>query len=114
MKGEVLMFLEEFPHKVMVLKLTRVPDGGGGYTEGWTESHSFYGFLDTPSSKEIYQAEQLQHPFDRNLFYPYGEDLTTSHRVECEGDTYELASKPMDQGGQHEVMKVNLRLVNDG
>jgi len=105
--------LDEFPHEVTIFKYQeKQSDGGGGYLPAkWVESHRFNGFLDTPESNEIYQAEQLNHPFNRYLYYPYGENLTIANRVKCEGEIYELASNPMDQGGQHEVMKVALRLV---
>ncbi|MCJ0932925.1 phage head closure protein [Virgibacillus halodenitrificans] len=111
---------EEFPHQVIFQVYTEPQsDGGGGYlpgTGGWfnLDQEDFYGFLDTPKSGEIYQAQQLQHPFDRYLFYPYRTDIKTDMRVTCEGDTYELVGKPLDQGGQHEIMKVSLRLVANG
>lgn len=109
---------DEFPHKVVFKKENQPEsDGGGGYvpgTGGWNniDINDFYGFLDTPSSREIYQAHQLQHPFDRYLYYPYRTDITTDMHIECEGDTYEIVGKPLDQGGQHEIMRVSLRLIN--
>lgn len=106
--------MDEFPHGVAFRSYTEPqPDGGGGYIPGgYVDYITIDGFLDTPTSNEIYQAQQLQHPFDRNLFYPYRTDITTSMHVVCEGDTYEIVGKPLDQGGQHEVMRVSLRLVN--
>ncbi|WP_245153939.1 phage head closure protein [Jeotgalibacillus proteolyticus] len=112
--------MEEFPHEVIIQVHTEpVSDGGGGYlpgTGGWmnVDTDDFFGFLDTPTSREIYEAHQLQHPFDRNLYYPYRTDITPKMRVVCEGDIYEIVSKPMDQGGQNEIMKVPLRLVSPG
>ncbi|MBD1223290.1 phage head closure protein [Virgibacillus halodenitrificans] len=110
--------MNEFPHEVEFQSYTPPqPDGGGGYlpgTGGWTTFNKIDGFLDTPTSNEIYQAQQLQHPFDRYLYYPYRTDIKTDMRVTCEGDTYELVGKPLDQGGQHEVMKVSLRLLANG
>jgi len=106
--------MDEFPHKV-IFKVETPPksDGGGGWIPGgWETYDEIDGFLDTPKSNEIFQAQQLQHPFDRQLYYPYRTDIKTTMRVVCEGDTYELASKPLDQGGQHEIMKVNLRLID--
>jgi len=108
--------MDEYPHKVVFL-VEQEPesDGGGGWIPSiWEEldQDDFYGFLDTPSSKEIYQAQQMQHPFDRYLYYPYRTDISTLMRVFCEGDTYELTGKPLDQGGQHEIMRVALSLID--
>lgn len=106
--------MDEFPHKVEFKIMGEpVSDGGGGFLPGeWETYDEIGGFLDTPKSSELFQAQQLHHPFDRHLYYPYRTDIKTTMRVVCEGDTYELASKPLDQGGQHEIMKVNLRLIN--
>ncbi|KIL46159.1 phage head closure protein [Jeotgalibacillus campisalis] len=110
--------MHEFPHEVIYKVYSKPnPDGGGGFipgSGGWVTRDVDEGFLDTPSSNEIYQAQQLQHPFDRNLYYPYRTDITPGMRVVCEGDTYEVVSKPMDQGGQNEIMKVPLKLVSPG
>jgi hypothetical protein len=34
-------------------------------------------------------------------------------RITYEGETYELAGRPEDQGGQHEIMRVVLKLVDN-
>lgn len=101
----------EYPHTVIFKTLTKISDGAGGYVQNWTPTLTIQGFLDTPSSREIFTAQQLQNPLDRNLYYAYRVDINAKMRCECEGDTYELIGKPMDQGGQHEVMKVSLKLV---
>lgn len=108
------MPLDEYPHEVVFLKKTKVSDGGGGYVTGWKEELSFNGFLDTPSSRDLFTANQLTKPFDCSLYYPYRKDVTTDMRCQCEGDTYEIVGRPEDQGGQHEIMKVSLKLVNNG
>ncbi|WP_164670964.1 phage head closure protein [Virgibacillus doumboii] len=109
--------MNEFPHNVTFLTFSDPePDGGGGYipgTGGWKTYDTIEGFLDTPTSEQIYKAHQLQHPFDRYLFFLYRTDITVAMRVKCESDTYELVGKPLDQGGQHEVMRVSLRLIPD-
>jgi len=106
--------LIEFPHELAILiESEPTPDGGGGYKKGeWIVYDEIKGFMDTPSSHEVFQAHQLQHPFDRHLYYPYRKDINSNMRVLFDGDTYEFVGKPMDQGGQQEVMKANLRLIN--
>lgn len=106
----------EFPHDVaFLIKGKKIPDGGGGWLLGeWATYDESVGFLDTPKSEAIYRAQQANHPFDRQLYFPYRTDITTKMRVVCEGDTYELVGKPLDQGGQNEIMRVDLRLLADG
>ena len=102
---------DEYPHHVAFQSLIKVPDGAGGFKPTWTTVLHIQGFLDTPSGREIFQAMQLQTPLDRNLYYPYRTDVNEKMRCTCDGETYELIGKPQDQGGQHEIMKVPLKLV---
>ena len=105
----------EFPHEVTFQTASKVSDGAGGKITTWINNGLvFGGFLDTPSSKEVFTAQQLQNPLDRYLYYPYRTDVDPKMRCTCEGDTYELVGRPLDQGGQHEVMKVALKLVPHG
>ena len=108
------MYQDEYPHEVEFQTFTKVSDGAGGNTKTWLKVLKFNGFMDTPSSKEIYRAHQLNNPLDRNLYYPYRTDIDPKMRCLFEGDTYELVGRPQDQGGQHEVMKVALKLVPNG
>lgn len=105
------MLQDEYPHTVTFQSLKKVSDGAGGYVEKWSNVLTLTCFMDTPSSREIFQAMQLQNPLDRNLYYPYRTDVNEKMRCTFEGETYELIGKPQDQGGQHEVMKVPLKLV---
>lgn len=108
------MLQDEYPHAVVFQTFTKVSDGAGGYTRTWETALTFQGFLDTPESRETFTAQQLKNPLDRNLYYPYRTDVNASMRCFCEGDTYEVVGKPQDQGGQHEVMKVPLKLIVNG
>lgn len=105
---------DEYPHDVVFQVFTKVSDGAGGSTKSWKNTLYIKGFLDTPSSREIFQAMQLHAPLDRNLYFPYRNDVNETMRCTCEGDQYELIGKPQDQGGQHEIMKVPLKLVSNG
>ena len=108
------MLHDEYPHTVTFWEQRKIPDGAGGNEIGWASVLSIQGFLDTPNSREIFIAQQRENPLDRNLYYPYRTDINENMRCSCEGDTYELVGKPQDQGGQHEVMKVALKLVKNG
>lgn len=105
------MLYDEYPHMVTFQTFAKVPDDAGGHEQLWTDVLTISAFMDTPSSKELFTAMQLQNPLDRNLYYPYRTDINEKMRCICEGEMYELIGKPQDQGGQHEVMKAPLKLV---
>lgn len=108
------MELDEYPHEVTFLVQTKVPDGSGGYKIEWTPVLTILAFMDTPTSREIFQAQQLQNPLDRNLYYAYRNDIHVNMRCTFLAETYELVGKPQDQSSQKEVMKVPLKLVANG
>jgi SPP1 family predicted phage head-tail adaptor len=105
---------DEFPHAVTFKQLQTVPDGGGGSTKVWVDYATIDGFMDTPSSREVYEAHQLNNPLDRHLYYPHRTDISTTMRVLYESETYEVTGRPQDQGGMQEVMRLPLRLVMNG
>lgn len=102
---------DEFPHNVKLKTFTKVSDGAGGYTSKWTALKTINAFVDTPSSKERLIAQQAQNPLDRYMYFPYGEEVLSSMRIEFDRETYEIAGRPEDQGGQREIMRVALKLA---
>jgi SPP1 family predicted phage head-tail adaptor len=108
------MLHDEFPHSITVLKKNPIQDKMGGIIdERWGPSFEMKGFMDTPSSRERYEAQQLKNPLDRYLFYPYRTDIDSAMRITYEDEMYELAGRPEDQGGQHEIMRVALKLIDN-
>lgn len=105
------MLYDEFPHEVEVLVKKKISDGAGGSVTSWIPTFAINGFMDTPTSKERFEALQLQNPLDRFLYYPYRTDIKTEMRIRHEVETYELSGRPEDQGGQQEIMRVALKLV---
>lgn len=102
---------DEFPHTVEVVEKKRISDGAGGFKTEWFPVETIEAFVDTPTSKEQYYAHQLGNPLQRYMYYPYRTDLTSSMRLRYEGEIYAFAGRPEDQGGQHEIMRVALKLV---
>ncbi|MBY0157274.1 phage head closure protein [Cytobacillus oceanisediminis] len=108
------MLSDEFPHSVTFWEQRNIPDGGGGHEKGYAAVLQINGFMDTPSSREVYEAQKLDNPLERVLYYPYRTDITTDMRVSFESETYEITGRPQDQGGQHEIMRLPLRLIANG
>lgn len=104
---------DEFPHEVEVVQKKKVSDGAGGFKTQWFPVEEIEAFVDTPTSKEQYYAKQLGNSLERYMYYEYRTDLTSSMRLRYEGEIYAFAGRPEDQGGQHEIMRVALKLVTE-
>ncbi|WP_439650150.1 phage head closure protein [Bacillus altitudinis] len=95
---------EEFPHEITFQKLEKVLDGGGGYTELYVDHLTIPARVTSVSSREFYQAQQLQYPVDHNVYFEYREDIDNNMRIKYENKILTLKSSPIDQGGEHEIM----------
>lgn len=104
---------DELPHEVEVMQKKKVSDGAGGFKTEWVLVETIDAFVDTPTSKERFYAQQLDNPLERYMYYEYRTDLTSKTRLRYEGEIYEFAGRPEDQGGQHEKMRVALKLVTE-
>lgn len=103
--------MNEFPHTVEIVEKRKVPDGAGGSTTTWVTVATLEAFVDTPTSKEQYYAQQLNNPLSRYMYYQYRTDLTSAMQLRYENEIYAFAGRPEDQGGMHEKMRVALKLV---
>ncbi|MGG2111917.1 phage head closure protein [Lysinibacillus pakistanensis] len=107
------MLYAEFPHEVEVVEKRTTADDSGDRKTQWIPIDTIESFVDTPTSKEKLLAHQVQNPLDRYMYYPYRTDLKSDMRLRYEGEIYAFAGRPEDQGGQHEIMRVALKLVID-
>lgn len=108
------MHNDEFPHEVTLWEQRNIPDGGGGHEKGFTAVLTINVFMDTPSSRETYEAQKLNNPLDRVMYFPFRTDIKSDMRVTYLDETYEIVGRPQDQGGQGEIMRLPLRLVPNG
>lgn len=95
---------EEFPHEITFQKLEKVPDDGGGYNEKYVDHLTISARVTSVTSREFYQAQQLQYPVDHNVYFEYREDIEKTMRIKYENKILTLKSSPIDQGGEHEIM----------
>lgn len=105
------MLYDEFPHVVEVVEKRTTTDDTGDRETKWIPVDTIEAFVDTPTSKEKLLAHQVQNPLDRYMYYPYRTDLKSDMRLKYENEIYAFAGHPEDQGGQHEIMRVALKLV---
>lgn len=105
--------MKEFPHEVEVVEKRTTTDDSGDRKTQWIPIDTIESFVDTPTSKERLLAHQVSNPLDRFMYYPYRTDLKSDMRLRYEGEIYAFAGRPEDQGGQHEIMRVALKLVTE-
>ncbi|WP_084245232.1 phage head closure protein [Planomicrobium okeanokoites] len=108
------MLQGEFPHNVTAMVSIKQKDRGAGHSLSWADSFHFSGLMDTPTSREVFNAHQRNILLDRNLFCEFRTDIKKGMRISHGDDIYEVAAVPKDQGGQGEILKIALKLVPDG
>jgi SPP1 family predicted phage head-tail adaptor len=98
----------EFPHTVTFQKFEKVPDGGGGHIEEWSDYLTTEAFVCPVDAKEMIQSQQTSNPVNHSVFYPYQEGVKGDMRViwHDRDETLKVRSAPLDQGGQGEIMAV--------
>ena len=101
----------EFPHSVSILQEVSVPNGMGGSKKQWQSIKTIVAFMDTPSSSKALRYQQMGIKVDRALYFIYGEIIPKNARIEFEGEQFEKAGEPEDQGGQREIMLLPLKKV---
>ncbi|MDA7028458.1 phage head closure protein [Bacillus sp. CLL-7-23] len=105
------MIYDEFPHEITFQKLESIPDGGGGYDEKYVDYLTIHGFVCGISSREFYQAQQLQNPVNCNVYYPYRTDIDQTMRIIYANQILTLKSAPIDQGGMHKIMNLKCEIT---
>lgn len=108
----------EFPHEILFQREGLVPDGGGGWVTGWADYGSSVALVTPISSREYLQASQTTNPIEYEIYFPYRTDIKPDMRVLWDGEERPLyiKTRPMDQGGAHEVMLIEVTgaELNDG
>jgi SPP1 family predicted phage head-tail adaptor len=105
---------DEFPHKIIFQKQGLVSDGAGGWIDGgWTnidgDPGTYPALVTDISGQEFGQAGQTVNPINKEIYFPYRTDIKPNMRVLLEdGSTVAIKSRPLDQGGQHEKMLIQV------
>jgi SPP1 family predicted phage head-tail adaptor len=117
--------MNEYPHTVTFQSFEPVPDGGGGHTEEWSDFLTTEAFVCPVKAFEQFQSQQTTNPINHNIFYPYQSGAKSDMRAVWHDRQEEkvvngvktmvnliltVKSKPLDQGGQGEVLMVKCSL----
>jgi SPP1 family predicted phage head-tail adaptor len=100
----------EFPHEITFQDGQSIPDGGGGRTKTWANAFTTEAFVDPvvgqTTNNEAHVAQQAQYPVAYNIFIPYQDGIKTTMRIQYGERVLALKSKPIDQGGQGEILMI--------
>jgi SPP1 family predicted phage head-tail adaptor len=101
----------EFSNLVVFQRKDRVSDGAGGWTYDWVnvDEEPYPAFVTDISSREYGQAAQTVNPIEKEIYFPYRTDILPSMQVVLEDESIvAIKTRPIDQGGQHEVMLIQV------
>lgn len=92
----------ELRHRISFQSATRVPDGGGGFTESWaniTVQPEVYAAIAPLSGSEQLRHHQLETAVTHRVLIRYRADITPGMRIVREGVIYDIFSV-LDSEGQ--------------
>ncbi|AMG64674.1 MULTISPECIES: phage head closure protein [Staphylococcus] len=99
---------DEFPHAISIGHIEKVVDYPIA-KERYVSERIINGFMDTPTTSEQLKYHQMSQEFDRNLYVPYSQPITTNNYFKYEGRVFGIVGEPIDQGGQHEINLIRLK-----
>lgn len=79
-------------HRVTLQQLTQVPDGGGGYTEDWTDVATVWAAVEPLRGQERYEAQQVQATLSHRITIRYRAGVEPSMRVVHDGRVFNVLS----------------------
>jgi phage head-tail adaptor, putative, SPP1 family len=105
---------DEFPHRIKFQRHLLESDGTGGWVDkGWEnvdpDPGTYPALVTDISSREYGQAGGTVNPIEKEVYFPYRTDILPDMRVLLEdGSAVEIKTRPIDQGGQHEIMMIQV------
>lgn len=70
-----------FDKRVELQSISRVSDGGGGYTDSWATDKSIWCSISPANGYEKFQASQTETPITHKIKCRYDSDITTAKRL---------------------------------
>jgi len=101
--------VDEYPHTVAFQQAVNTRDEGGGVVKTWQDVMTIEAFVDPLTGNQLYQGMQQDNPVNLAIYYPYQDGITTDMRALWvdRDQIITIQSKPIDQGGQGEVYRLN-------
>ena len=70
--------------KISLQRITRTPDGGGGYTESWTEYAKTWAHVKPKTGNEIFSGMQLEANITHDIMIRYRSDILPNDKIVLE------------------------------
>lgn len=71
----------QLDQRIALQRLTRIPDGGGGYAEDWQTYATVWAYVRPMSGRERYQAQQLEAAANYRITIRYRADIDPADRI---------------------------------
>ena len=81
-----------YPHRVIVQRLTKMPDDGGGYFSSWVNVDQLRAMVAPLSGAELLQAQRLNNQITHRILTKYTKNLSESDRILWNGRTFNIVS----------------------
>ena len=93
-----------------ILRLTRGPDGAGGFLETWNAIGTVPCRVLPLSGRERLLAEQVAHVGDVRIWFPLGTDIRAEDRITVGSSTFEVTGV-VPQGDDPILIEVTARTL---
>ncbi len=98
----------DLTHRVTLQAVTRTPDGGGGFTESWSDladAPTVYAAIRPLSGAEVFRFRQVSTEATHRIVIRYRADLTPARRIVHASDVYDIVSV-VDADGRREFLDI--------
>lgn len=101
------MIEHNFKHTAVVRRKATTSDGGGGFTEVWSDYLSIKAAIRQLNSSEVYRNEARGLNTTHRLYTPIA-DIKDGDRVVMNGVTYEVKGKPNNPHQLNQFLQIEL------
>ena len=81
-----------FRHRLTIQKKSEAPEAIGGTVETWTTDFTRWGHIRPLSSREVFEADQLQTRQSHMVTLRYASTVSTQHRIVTQSRIFHIMS----------------------
>lgn len=91
-------------HRCQVLTKQKIPDGGGGYKQGWAELRKVWAEITMPTGRTAVVAQQIENIVTAEIRVRPAADLVAGLRIVNDGTTYLIEAALPDN--EHSMLRL--------
>lgn len=84
------MNIGSLKHKITIQRPGRIPDNGGGWTEGYTDYKTIAANVRPMTAKQLIEAEQAQFDVTHRVTIRFRTDITRVDRIVYKGREFDI------------------------